>query len=221
MALHWFFGSFANWRDAREMAQRNHHLALLPQALPSTAASNSSGTELADGNYRFEVPWPKPSLVKGRVGSTTYTFPGGQALALIDTTELIHVDKMPSDQKEFFAAFFGYRITGESFRMTPDQVSPWLTNEESARRSLLLGRKDVEMPSGEKISALYYFEEPTVRGFQIGDPSSDNRVEILCFDSSNRRVEAILSSKPSADPPLTQRDVNRVMQTLRSSVGGG
>ena len=139
---------------------------------------------------------------------------------LLNSTALGGIDKMEPPARSFFLRFFGYDLLEKSLFMTPDQVKLFLWRKESGRRKLLLEFKSIHVSGSQKISAIYSFKEPLFRGFEMGNPAINDRVDVLCFDSADHQLRFDFASRPGSDQSrVTQEDINRVLQTLRPVIG--
>lgn len=203
-----------DWHDARLMAREHPYLALVPRPLPTTDTSTEPGTRLSNFGYEYEVPWQAPVDVKRSSWVTAYVFPSERALAFFDSTLSARtMNNLSPSSRQLVSELSGYETARKSLYTTPDQISLFLSREESARRKLLLTIKDLEVP--RSVSGVYFFEAPHFRGFQIGSPAADSVVEILCFEGGIRRFRLVFGSKPGISSQSSQQDVNRVIETLQ------
>jgi hypothetical protein len=113
----------------------------------------------------------------------------------------------------FLGATTAYDLIGAELNATPEQITPFMKKPDSARQSLLLNMKWLDIEAIP--SAIYSFSMNTVRGFQLGDPSRDRFVEVKAFDSTDREFNFIFTVDRRSNVRLQQREINRTLQTLR------
>ena len=212
--LNWLIGTqIRDWRQAKLMAQQHPYLALVPQPLPELGSSAAPGTTLSDFGYEYEVAWPAPTTSRRTNGVAAYIFPGERGLAFFDPAEsTAGFDHLPSPIQQLISALTGYEVMKRSLYTTPDQVSLFLSKRESARRMFLLNQKDIDLRRSP--SVVYSFERSQFRGFQMGNPSTDDQVEVLCFDRSGRQLVFEFGSTSSSRPRVSQQDVSRMIETI-------
>jgi len=212
----------------RKIAKGTPAVYITPQPLRDYSVSDAAGTELSYFGYSFEVPWTGVTKKKefpnksGPGGIAAIDFSPGQGLVFI----------VPADQSGLFGEMVHDKETpyfkpvfGELAKRSPyDQYSALLNTSPSAirifgppperqGRIVLLMIKAIALPKSLETGA-FSFQLPGKRGFQIGDPSRSQRVQLEVLDLDGHYVEIICSdSKNGAN--LRQSELNRILTTLR------
>lgn len=201
---------------------------ITPQPLKNYSVSTAPGTKLSYFGYSFEVPWTGISKRKesprnsAQSGLVVLSFASGQTLVFIapeDQSGLLAEIAHDKDMHNFGPAF------GDLVKRSPyDQYSALLNISPSAIRVFgpagergrglaMLMIKAIALPGSLETGA-FSFELPGKRGFQLGDPSKSERVQLDVLDLSGHFVE-VLCDAGRRDARLTQPELNRILATLR------
>lgn len=225
VALTWMYGlQFRNWYRAREEKKTHPSLSLIPRPLPGGGETNEKQTTLTEFGYQIDVPWP--TVGTRRLETTTaYLFAGGRGLTwwnpekLKSTLQLMRnaVEQTNRPFHDFLGARTEYDLLRSEFNTTPDQLSPFLSKSEAYRRGMLLDLKGVELLRGP--AAIYSFQSNELRGFQLGDPAKDRRIEIRAFDTNDREVWLMLGADPHSNVTLDQSEISGLERSLRLARG--
>lgn len=223
----WMYGlQLRNWYRAREVKKAHPSLSLVPRPLPGGAATNERQTTLTEFGYQMDVPWLAVGTRRGDA-TTAYLFAGGRGLTwwnpekLKNTLQLMReaVEQNNRPFHDFFGARTEYDLLNSEFNTTPDQLSPFMPKSEAFRRGMLLDLKGVELLRGP--AAIYSFHDHALRGFQLGDPAKDRRIEIRAFDANDREVRLMLGADPHSNVRLDQSEISGLVRNLRLAPSSG
>jgi hypothetical protein len=224
--LAWCFGPQTwDWYQAKKMGEAQPCLRLGVQPMVVGDADVAPGTKETFFGYQFEVPWLSVEAKVFRQEATLISPHGSGILfwnpaerrKLIDDETGTH---MHPNKKDAFGEFVGkdaarsdYYLLNYTISVTPEQIRPSLSQRAARQRLTLLKMKSVVCLI--KISAFYSFQWQGLRCIQIGEPKLDRRIEIQCFDQTDREFNFHFSTQQDASGALTQAEINRVVQTLR------
>ena len=212
----------------RKIAKGTPAVYITPQPLRDYSVSDAAGTELSYFGYSFEVPWKGISKKReapnksGPGGLVFVGFDSGQSVLLIvpgDQSglfgEMVHDKDM-----QYLKPVFGDLAKGSPYdqyaallNMSPSAIRIFGPSRERGGRMALLMVKAIALPKSLETGA-FSFQLPGKRGFQIGDPSKSQRVQLEVLDLDGHYVEIICSaSKNGAN--LRQSELNGILTTLR------
>lgn len=227
LAYVWFFGkpTFFVWRMKKEAAE-NPRLAMVPVPLSDTSISTAQGTTVTEFGYQFEVPWKMKEPKPGNTIAIAESQSGQEVIMFWDPAKKQGPVKMMKDSlgKSFkeLASVYGAQTIQSDFdfdqalaNTTPSQLSYVLPGKKEVRAGVLLMLKPIMMVDAE--TGFYSFETEHLRGFQNGNPTKAKTVIVEAFDASDRQFEFAFGSRSYPKGDLTQADINKVLQTLRSA----
>ena len=218
----WMYGmQMRNWYRARTMRKAMPAVSLVPRPLPDTAPVSDKGMTLTAFGYQFDVPWPALERRETTSGLAIYRFSGGIGVRMLNPDQphgILDMMKRAADQSNrrftnFLGAATEYDLIAAELNATPEQITPLMKKVDSARQSLLLNMKSLDMEAIPP--ALYSFSMNNVKGFQLGDPAEGRFVEVKGFDSSDRELNFFFTVDRRSNVRLQQGEINRVLQTLR------
>jgi hypothetical protein len=218
----WMYGmQVRNWYRATTMRKAMPAVSLVPRPLPESAAASDKGMTLTAFGYQFEVPWPVLERHEETAGLAIYRFSGGIAVRLLNPDQphgILDLMKRAAARSNsaatnFLGATSSFELIDAELQATPEQIRPFMKKSDSARESLLLNMKWLDMESIP--TAIYSFSMKNVRGFQLGDPAGNRFVEVKSFDSSDRELNFFFTVDRRSNVRLQQGEINRVLQTLR------
>jgi hypothetical protein len=224
--LAWCFGLQTwDWYQAKKMGESQPCLRLSLRPIPTEAADAAPGARETFFGYEFEVPWPN---VEAKVLRQTavLTAQNGQGLIFLDpatTPQLFDDASKPvqhPNMKDAFgsvgkeAAQSNYDLTRHTLDVVPEQISPILPKREANGRLTLLHMKSV-LYCNSGHPAFYSFQRNGLNCLQVGELGVGRVVEVKCFDGMDRELNFHFSTTRDASALLTQREINRVIQTLR------
>jgi len=215
VAVAWLLGPQTyDWYEARQMRKSLPNLSRIPEPLDLRDDSKTPGTKISEFGYEFEVPWAEIPQTRKTEYLSDYVFGGDRAVVLFNPSDRDTSVTYSLAEQQLVSALQGYSIMKAALNTTPEQMSPFLSKREATRQLTLLKMKQVFGLEGLS-SAFYSFDRGDLRGFQIGDPAKDHNIELDCFDSNGLRIHFVFSSKHGSRPTLEQREINRVINTLR------
>lgn len=106
-----------------------------------------------------------------------------------------------------------YDLVRSILYATPAQLSLVFPRKRAISAATFLMIKQTEILGAE--TGLYSFQIANLSGFQKGDPSRTRNVQVEAFDGADREYKFVFGCMPGSDLGFKQKDVNRVLQTLR------
>lgn len=113
-----------------------------------------------------------------------------------------------------------YEFLESVLMSTPDQYSILQSSKEMVRLFVLLSLKGslLHGPAGSGM-AVYSFSTEHIRGFQLGDPAKARLVRVIGFDRNDKEFEFVVEAEGDF-PPLSQAELNQILQTTRLADAG-
>jgi hypothetical protein len=130
---------------------------------------------------------------------------------------------LPNDshRQKAFNRFFGadassdYRFTRAMLEATPDQLTLFTFRPEGVRLTLLLMFKSIDIAVHDTKSGIFMIDSSDFKGFQYGNPESrQRRIDDVLY-SDRGGVEFDFRSWFPNKAPISQVDINRVIQTVK------
>lgn len=198
--------------EARDLASALPQVNVVLQQLADLGPSPTHGITITAYGNSFEAPWK--DVIRRRVAHDT-------TIIVFASDRGIWVQ--PANYK-----YGGSRLESEDDRkgspfdrelsmlsIIPTQVRFFDSPRVSAKRAMLLLNKAIGAGSEELKTGAYQFQTSSIRGFQIGNPSSFSTTRLLFFDSNGNSLGEMICF--FGKPPLgrgTQADLNRIIQTF-------
>jgi hypothetical protein len=214
----------------RHQAKKLVILRETPQPLHPIPANSDRGMTLVHAGFGFEVPWEDLDLANCKFGGNIAIFkfrsgrtidffgPGNNHEDLLSTLEK-STGTSGGELRRLFgedATKTNYAFLRAMLEETPDNVTPFESQREAARSGMLLMVKAISSVGGE--TGLFKLKSKAWNGFQFDDPSKKpKRVTLELYDSQDRHVEIEFYSGTTGAAELTQSDINRTIQTLRTA----
>jgi hypothetical protein len=204
---------------------------IVPTELKEQSVSQAPGTRLTYLGYQFEVPWtdldetqtklyPKEKSEQNRVD---LRFRSGLRLVVTaapqgefgkTVCEETHIS--PQD----FEASFGksdYSFLRTVYEFSPERMNHWsVSTAVHAREGVLLTLKSL-IPSKSAVSGIFKVGNQNYQGFQQGDPRVREDAINLELFSDDGGIEFILLQKGYRSGPVTQPELNRIIQSLHKA----
>jgi hypothetical protein len=199
-----------------------------PVALRDQSAAPGEGSKLSCFEYEFEVPWQdvdaqniqRKSMVLIPFRSGLQIVMGhGSTHELVDTV-MKNSETSPQDFRVIYgdeAAGSDYDFLNLVLNATPGQVSLLDSKKAVVRKSTLVLYKALVVP-GE--SGIFEVQANEFRGFQYGDPDKHPKKVTVVLYSAQGGAELNFRQKDSKPLTISQRDINRAIQTLRYTSPG-
>lgn len=215
---------------------KNPAMWRVPAALPDLAIS-PSGMKLSYFGWQFEAPWTDLDLSKTKpIGKPPWQwqvigFHSGRRIIFVrrpanQWSKLLFPPNDSYTEKAYNRWLFGadassdYLFTHAMLEATPDQITPFTFRGEGARLTLLLMFKSTEVVVHDAKSGIFMINTSHFRGFQYGNPeSSRSQIDDVLY-SDRGGVEFRFWSCPPNQAPISQADINRVIQTVKFLDGG-
>ena len=224
VVLGWYFGPAA-WTmfQDRKLARENPALLEVPKQLTDLRQSAASGPTLSYMGYTFRTPWGEVDETKQKLfaGVAAIPFKSHTALVVFGAAGFTSgIKKTASDKqvdlaplKSVFGDSFAsdYDFTKAQLESVPGQTGLFTSKQELARHSMFLMMKAIATPANGPI---YYVQNGDMRGFQYGEPG--HRLMVQLF-GKHRGVEIVFPTQANG-APISQEDVNCVIQSLRPAI---
>jgi hypothetical protein len=212
------------WTMKKEAA-KNSRLSVVPIPLSNTSISQQKGTSENFFGYQFEVPWQGGEQKQQDSVALVFSQSNQEALLFFDPGGdrgfIRMLKQTPGLQVGYLNPVYGrenvqsdYEFERAALKTIPSQLLLFLPWSKEVYAANLLRMKEAFLLGPQ--DRLYSFEFGQLRGFQHGDPVRDKNVEVEAYDAGDRKFKLIFSSKSGPNGGLTQPDINRVLQTLRS-----
>ncbi len=203
----------------KRTAGKGPEMYVVPQELEIASPADVPGKRFSYFGYEFELPWTdveeeiRESSVRidSDSGKIVLFFDPVQQPDILNETILAH----PDSQDEVVALLGEgrYGLYRDMLNSTPDQLSVFMSRQESIRVSVLLMMKAL-LAGSLSAPGLHSFEHGELRGFQLGDPQAPDTVIVHVFDKADQHLEFdFFAQDPGAK--LTQDDINRLIHTLK------
>jgi hypothetical protein len=203
---------------------RNHpELWTVPVPLPATPAERVTRRSFSYFGYEFESPWTEVKLERRLHSIAILNFTNGCTIAIFNpvsgSSALETMRQTARERGSDLATLFGreatrsnYALRSKIFNLTPGDLRLSRNRGEMVGNSVLLVLKLTaapKMPGG-----LYSFQTDWVHGFEIGDPTKTDVVNIEAFDGQDNQVNLLIGSGIRGATPF-QQDINVVLSSLR------
>lgn len=227
LALTWMFGfQTATAVMVRYKSRSIPEAHETPIPLPDVSVADTGHRRVSFGGYSFELPEDDVDDARSRRANyiEVTAFQSGNALWFSKFPPRSFIGGIEKEMKvsaSDIARSYGataarsdYDFYAVVLNMTPEKLSPFESDRQSARDSVLLMIKLIAMPRAD--TGLFSIEENGWRGFQFGDPrKGPPRVTDELY-SDTGGVEFIFFRKNGASGAgITQARINRVLASLR------
>ncbi|HKW64752.1 MAG TPA: hypothetical protein VJN89_19520 [Candidatus Acidoferrum sp.] len=223
----WFFGVATMFAlEARYVGWKMPVVKKTPVELPDQSIVQVAGRKLAYFGYEFEVPWEIDEAKSKQVGGMQLVaFRSGNTLLVSRIPAKEFVNDFVSMRKadpDGLRALYGedvlqsdYSLKERIFETTPHKVGLLTPRSEAAASAMLLLIKGIMMPSGGE-SGIYRIRTGDFKGFQFGDPRSRPRsFDLEIHDEEGGFGFVFFQRQNGSEPPITQAEINFVIQSLR------
>jgi len=225
----WFFGTATMFvLEAKYVGWRMPVVKKTPTELPDQAIAQGLARRLAYFGYEFEVPWEIDEAKSKRVGQMQLVaFRSGNSLLVSRSAPKEFLNAFLSTGKgdaAILKALYGddvlksdYSLKDRILETTPDKVGVLTPRKGAVGNAMLLLIKGVMMPlEGE--SGIYRIQTGDFRGFQFGDPRSRSRsIDLEIHNEDGGFGFVFIQRQSGSVAPITQAEINRVIQSLRKS----
>jgi hypothetical protein len=227
VTLLWLFGTQAFLAlEARAAARKLPFVAQAPTELPDLSISREPGTKLTYFGYEFEIPWADIDQQKTKtigMNKAIVAFQSGNAISLWSGPphELMKrvMDEMKMDT-DAFGKIYGdeavksdYSFERTILETTPDRISVFSVRRTAASRGILLMVKALSTP-GDPNTGIFEVRTNEFKGFQYGSPNGPSRRVSVELFPENGHLDLLFFPKENGPTPISQADINRVVQTL-------
>jgi len=223
----WFFGfQTLIALEAGYFARRMPVVKLAPAPLTDLSVSLSAGKKLSYFGYEFVVPWDDVDQARTRMISDNkamIVFQSGNSLSVWHGSPRAFLNTALSNDKIDQSTL--RRVVGDEalqsdyalyrtlLDMTPDNIHPFVSPSDAAKRALLLVAKRVCMPTGSE-SGVFTVSAGEFSGFQFGRPGNPSgEVSVRLFSDSSS-FNFIFHQAAGGPTVISQPDINRILRTL-------
>lgn len=223
----WFFGVATMFAlEAKYIAWKTPLVKRIPTELPDQSIAQVPGRKLTYFGYDFEIPWEIDNAKSRQAGEMQLVaLRSGNTLLVSRMAPREFVNSFLSTGKADSAslkALYGedilqsdYLLKQRILEVTPDEVGLFTPRKQAVGSAMLLIVKGIMMPFGAD-SGIYRIRTGAFQGFQFGDPRSRPRSLDLEIYNEDGGLGFIFTQRDnSSEPPITQAQINRVIQSLR------
>jgi hypothetical protein len=227
----WFFGfQTLILLEARYLTRKAPAVIMAPAQLADLSISRSPGRKLSYFGYEFEVPWndvdeSKSGLIPDS-NKAMIVFQSGNSLSVWHGSPRAFLNTVLSNDKidqNTLRRIVGdealqsdYALYRTILQMTPDKMTPFESQRDAANQALLLLVKGICMPTGGD-SGVLSVNAGEFSGFQFGRPQNPSGQVSARLFSDSSSLNFIFNQRPGGLVVISQHDINRILQTLRSS----
>jgi hypothetical protein len=176
--------------------------------------------------YEFELPWDDVDDAKDKTVGTIHvtsfrsgnafwfsTFPPKDFVNGIMKT--FNLDQQSFRQLYGDAAFESdYAFHDKMLRLTPSEITPFISQRQAISGQMLLVIKAISMPKAN--SGMFSVQTQNFKGFQFENPQTRAaRISEELF-SSDGGIDAIFIQKVGG-PTISQAEINRVIQSIHKA----
>ena len=222
----WFFGTATMFAlEARYVGWKLPEVKKTPGELPDQSIAQVPGRKLTYFGYEFEIPWDIDEAKSKQVGQMQLVaFRSGNALVISRSAPKEFVTKFLQTNPVGMQALYGENIFQSDYSLkemilevTPNKVGLLTSRKEAVGNAMLLLMKGIMMPRGGE-SGIYRIRTGDFRGFQFGDPRNRLRsLTVEIYDRDGGLGFIFAQRENGAEPPITQAEINRVIQSVRKS----
>jgi len=219
---------YMNRRTIEEMGLTTcPKLEHVPEPLIDKRLSTAYRTTVSKFGYAFQIPWIDIKEIRDGKYISTVNLKSGIGIAFHNPAEQLDIAKFHRESSahsgnQASLHLFGtetirsnYDWMHATLNTTPDQVSIYQSRHDTLRSFILLVDKSTNIDCKSHLSGeIYSIDLAKYHGFQIGDPSTDDTVDIKLFDEKDRIIQFWIFSRPSKDILVTQSDINVIIQSL-------
>ena len=229
----WFFG-FATMAtvQARYVARRFPVVKVTPAPLPDSSTFAGPVQRQIYAGYEFEVPWIVDETKGRRISPTSevIVFTSGNAIwfSRSPAKDFVHtLLKCSSVDERNLRLLFGdavdsdYALHKLILDSTPQRIGLLSSRTEAAAVSMLLLYKGI-MVSGDAETGIFQVQTSDFQGFQYGDPlRRPKTVEVQMFSNDGGLAFLFVQRQSGPAAAITQREINRVVQSAHKIAIGG
>ena len=197
----------------------------VPRELPDSTTISRRANSVSELGAQFDIPWSDidPGASRSAANCTLTKFKSGRSMVLCSGPPDMFMAGAFKNQhlsRASLAAAYGddalssdYSLFSAIYSTTPSALNPFLPpiRAEGLQSGLVI--KALTPPLGN--SAIFYVHSPSMRGFQLGDPSvAPKKLAVLLCDE-NAEFELNFEQRDTQTGPITQANLNLIIQSLR------
>ncbi|QHI68727.1 hypothetical protein [Tichowtungia aerotolerans] len=215
----WFFSRMAWVYDLKSIFPKAEapELYLIPQPLRWSEPSPVKSS-LTNSTCMLSTPWEfPPEIMSTSTNMTVYSFSNGvRIIVWAESSSLMGVDSLQTGGGELFNkdpyTESKYSFLKNCLNSSPDQISAFKPTETTLQNSCLLLLKSSVLSTG---STYFEYNIDGRTGFQLGDPTTDRCITLICFTSPNEAVELVIVKTETSEIDIGQSDINCIIESLK------
>jgi hypothetical protein len=202
------------------------HLYATPQLLKLEPCELSPSTTVTLAGFAFDTPWTAIDETQpdDEDGIKVVKFTTEQAIVASDMNEVFQaVGNLRSENpqtRQMLESMMGptalesnYGFISAVVATTPSDVAILRFPTKTLGARMLLGLKD--SLASNAATGLFSFHTNHVRGFQLGDPSKTNAVDIIVFDERDAPLHLMIGVKEDSTVRVSQGELSCIIQSIR------
>ena len=223
----WGYQTIQFWRF-RSRANNAPILWITPQPLSIKDANLAAGSKLVQGDLEFEVPWTDlehKNETKGEILSASgFVFGNGVGISVLAGKRSGLISELEGQRAGFTARLepilgakaiqSDFALTKAILEATPKNLRPWTSRREAMQISTLLNIKSSIIYDGG--TGIFMVGTVDWSGYQFDDPARNPKhIRLELYGPQDRYLQIIFTVKKDSTVRITQKDLNRVLTTLR------
>jgi len=223
----WLFGvQTASALMVRYTYRKMPDVARTPVSLPDTSISDVPHKKMSYFGYEFELPWDDVDEQKSKTAGTIRLtcFDSGNAFwfSRFPPKEFLNtVMKTAQLDPQGLRQLYGddafksdYAFHQKMLRITPSEITPFISQRQAIAGQTLLLIKALSMPKAS--SGIFSIQTQRFEGFQFENPQSRPlRISDELF-SDDGGIELIFFQKVGGSAPsISQSEINRIIRSIR------
>lgn len=223
----WFFGvQTVTALMVRYQFRKLPDVAKTPVPLSELSISSAPHRVVDCFGYEFELPWDDVDEEKNKtVGTIQITaFRSGNALwfSTFPPKDFVNgIMKTAKLDHQSFRQLYGeaafesdYAFKDKMLRLTPSEITPFVSQSRAISGSMLLLIKAISMPKAD--SGIFSIQTRDFKGFQFENPQTrPSRITDELF-SGDTGIDVVFMQK-AGNPAISQAEINRVIQSIHKA----
>lgn len=220
----WFFGvQTTSALMVRYKFRKLPDVAKTPVPLSDLSISSVPHRVVIYFGYEFELPWDDVDEARDKTVGTIHVtaFRSGNALwfSTFPPKDFVNgIVKTANLDEQGFRQLYGeaafesdYAFHDKMLRLTPSEITPFISESQAISDSMLLLIKAISMPKAN--SGIFSIQTQDFKGFQFENPQTKPfRITEELF-SSDAGINVMFMQKVGS-PTISQAEINRVIQSI-------
>ena len=213
---------FFTYYMMRQLTEGKPGMAMQPVPLPESPVLDATPTLVSAGGFEIAVPWGKLDRNYDSDFSRSYYF-SNRWLWIQKEIPFLEAFSGPGGtqptQRDALKQAYGIEVPAEPYEATKlflerDAKPPRILSgyRKMVAEMMLVTAKSSLIP--DPTNAIYSFELPHARGFQINKPEGSVEIRLLLFFHKGKPLSLGIHRAPD-DPPFTQAEINFIVRNVR------